>query len=176
MSWDTDETIVFGQGARGIMRVSANGGKPEQLVSLNPGELANAPQLLPGGKDLLFTLTTGDGTLEQWDNGKIVVQSLTSGERKTLVEGGSDGRYISTRHIIYAFGGTLFAVPFDLRHLQVTGSQVPVVEGVRGATRAPRNSVFQTPGHWFMFLVRPRGVPVISRCLRLWIAKERLRR
>src|SRR5215510_2838839 len=64
MSWSTDGTIVFGQGAKGIMRVSANGGKPEQLVSLKPGELAYGPQLLPGGKDLLFTLAMGGGALE----------------------------------------------------------------------------------------------------------------
>jgi WD40 repeat protein len=124
---------VFGQGAKGIMRVSANGGKPEQIVTVKQGELASGPQMLAGGEEVLFSLATGDGSLEQWDNGKVVVQSLKTGERKTLVERGSVGRYVSTGHIIYAFGGTLFAVPFDLRQLQVTGGQVPIVEGVRRA-------------------------------------------
>jgi serine/threonine-protein kinase len=39
-------------------------------------------------------------------------------------------RYVATGHLLYAAGGVLMAVPFDLRHLQVTGSAVPVVEGV----------------------------------------------
>jgi serine/threonine-protein kinase len=147
MSWGTDGTIVFGQGTKGIMRVSANAGKPEQVVSLKPGELAYGPQMLPGGEALLFTLARGDA-LEDWDNAKIVVQSLKSGERKTLVERGSDARYISTGHIVYAFGGTLFAVAFDLRHLQVTGGQVPVVEGVRraGSTTGAAHFSFSNTG------------------------------
>jgi serine/threonine-protein kinase len=146
MSWGADGMIVFGQGAKGIMRVSANGGKPEQLVSLKPGEFAYGPQMLPVGETLLFTLAAGE-ELEQWDNGKIVVLSLKSGERKTLIERGSDARYVSTGHIVYAFGGTLFAVPFDLHHLQVTGGQVPVVERVRrssGTTGAAHFSFSNT--------------------------------
>ncbi len=33
----------------GIMRVSANGGKPEPLVTVKSDEVASAPQMLPGG-------------------------------------------------------------------------------------------------------------------------------
>jgi serine/threonine-protein kinase len=86
--------------------------------------------MLPGGQAVLFTLATGTGP-DRWDKAKIVVQSLTSGTRKVLVDGGSDARYLPTGHIVYAVGGTLFAVPFDLRRLEVTGVAVPVVEGVR---------------------------------------------
>ena len=59
------------------------------------------------------------------------MQSLETGVRKPLLEGGSDARYVSTGHIVYASGGTLFAVPFDLSRLAVTGGAVSVVEGVR---------------------------------------------
>src|SRR5262249_55499568 len=38
--------------------------------------------------------------------------------------------------------GTLFAVPFDLRRLAVTGGQVPVVEGVRRTTSATGTAQF----------------------------------
>jgi Tol biopolymer transport system component len=47
MTWDTGG-IVFGQGAQGIMRVSADGGQPTVLVSVKDGELAHGPQVLPG--------------------------------------------------------------------------------------------------------------------------------
>jgi serine/threonine-protein kinase len=56
---------------------------------------------------------------------------LTSGERKTLIEGGSDGRYLPTGHIVYALGGTLFAMRFDAGRLKVTSGPVPILEGVR---------------------------------------------
>src|SRR5439155_7238526 len=42
-----------------------------------------------------------------------------------------NARYLPTGYIVYAFGGTLFAVPFDLGKLVVTGGPVPVIEGVR---------------------------------------------
>ena len=59
-----------------------------------------------------------------------MVQSLRSGERKTLLEGGSHARYVPTGHLVFARGGVLFAVPFDLKRLEVTGGAVPIVEGV----------------------------------------------
>ena len=104
MSWGPDG-IVFGQGSKGIMRVSPNGGAPDVVVRVEDGEEAHGPQLLPGGQHLLFTLATGNA-IDRWDKARVVVQSLTSGERKTLIEGGSDGRYVPTGHIVYALGGS----------------------------------------------------------------------
>src|SRR6266852_1536527 len=72
---------------------------------------------------------------------------LKSSERTTLVSGGSDGRYLPTGHLVYALGGVLFAVPFDLRRLAVTGGPVPIVEGVRrsqGVTGTAHFSVSST--------------------------------
>jgi eukaryotic-like serine/threonine-protein kinase len=130
LSWG-ETGIVFAQPS-GIMRVSASGGKLETLVAIKGGEVAYGPQILPGGQAVLFTLAKGQGT--EWDNAQIVVQSLRSGERRTLIERGTDGRYLSTGHIVYAFGGTLFAIPFDVRRLEVTAGQVPVLESVRRTT------------------------------------------
>jgi serine/threonine-protein kinase len=129
MSWDGDQ-IMFGQGARGIMRVSASGGQPEQLVAFKGGESAYGPHLLPDG-DVLFTLASDVGTLDRWDKARIVVQSLKTSERRTLVEGGSDARYVPTGHLVYAADGVLLAVPFDLKRMAISGATVPVVDGVR---------------------------------------------
>jgi serine/threonine-protein kinase len=145
MNWDSGG-IVFGQ-AKGIMRVSANGGQPEVLVSAKDGELVYGPQVLPGGEWVLFTVATAGQTTDGWDKAQIVVQSLKSSERKTLVSGGSDGRYLPTGHLVYALGGVLLAVPFDLRDLAVTGGPVPLVEGVKrsqGTTGTAHFSVSST--------------------------------
>src|SRR5262249_23021652 len=74
---------------------------------------------------------------DSWDHAQIVVQSLTSGERKVVVRGGSDGRYVPSGHIIYAVAGTVFALPFGLKNLEAKGGPVPVIEGVM---RAPQGS------------------------------------
>lgn len=54
MTWNA-EAIVFGQGGR-ILRVPANGGQPEQLLSITNGAGLWGPQLLPGGESVLYTL------------------------------------------------------------------------------------------------------------------------
>ncbi len=58
---------------------------------------------------------------ESWDDTQIVVRSLETGEQTVLVTGGSDGRYVSTGHLVYVRLGTLMAVPFDPVRLAVTG-------------------------------------------------------
>jgi serine/threonine-protein kinase len=50
-----------------------------------------------------------------------------------VLEGGSDGLYVPSGHLVYAFGGSLFAVPFDVKRLEVTGSAVPVIQGISRA-------------------------------------------
>lgn len=127
MSWGS-EGIVLGQGNKGILLVSENGAK-KTVVSVKEDELAHGPQILPGGEFVLFTLAKGTAS-DKWDRAQIVVQSVKSGQRKVVINEGSDARYVPTGHIVYAVGGVLFAAPFDMRRLEVTGGPVPVVEGV----------------------------------------------
>ena len=86
MSWSPDG-ILLGQ-AKGIVRMSQNGGTPELVISTKNDEVAHGPQMLPGGKVVLFTLGRATLSLDRWDHAKIVVQSLASGERKVLIDGG----------------------------------------------------------------------------------------
>ena len=135
VTWESDG-ILFVEPGKGIMRVDANTGASSLLVAIDASGEFQGPQTLPGGQHLLFTLAAGTGP-DRWDKARVVVQSL-SGQRKTLFEGGSDARYLPTGHIVYAVGGSLFAVAFDLRRLEVSGPKVSIVEGVR---RAPGPSV-----------------------------------
>ena len=126
-SWATDDTILFGQGPDGIWRVSGKGGKPENVVKVDAGQIVLGPQLLPGGRAILFTLAR---SVWDWDAAQIVVQSLDTGLRRVVVEGGADARYVSTGHLVYAVESTLLGVPFDVATLAVTGGPVPLVDAV----------------------------------------------
>ncbi len=128
-SWAEDDTIVYGQGREGIWQVPGAGGQPKVLIRADPGksEVFHGPQLLKGGKYLLFTCNTAG---RSWDNGQIMVQSLETGKRKMLFEGGTDARYISTGYLVYVREGSLLAVPFDLNRLEKTGEPVEVIQGV----------------------------------------------
>jgi len=128
IEWSEDG-LIFALGRAGVMRLGPDGGRPTTLVTVRPGEVLVEPQLLPGGQAVLFTVADSSGALD-FDRARIALQSLRDGERKVLIEGGSDARYLKTGHIVFARGGGLWAVPFDLSRLAVTGSPVSIVEGV----------------------------------------------
>src|SRR5262249_48808955 len=128
-SWGPDGILV-GQGAAGIIRMSPNGRAPDRIVTVGRDELAFGPQMLPDGRTVLFTLAQQAGD-DRWDKARIVAQSLADGTRKVLIDGGSDGRYLSSGHLVYAVAGTLFAVRFNANSLSVTGTPAPVITGVR---------------------------------------------
>jgi serine/threonine-protein kinase len=85
------------------------------------------PQVLPGGKEVLFT---SHSTLGNFDAGSLEVQSLVDGQRKTLWRGGYFGRYLSSGHLLYVHDGTIYGLPMDARRLGVSGTPAVVVEGV----------------------------------------------
>jgi len=147
ISWQRD-AILYGQGRTGIKRVSPDAHAPETIVRVKDGEEAYGPQLLPDGEHLLFTVATGTSPA-RWDAARIVVQSLKSGQQSTVIDAGSDARYVPTGHIVYTFSGSLYAVRFDATRLQVTSRPVLMVEGVRrppgGATGVAQYS-FSTTG------------------------------
>ena len=142
-SWADDGNIMFGQGARGIWHVSAEGGDPEVLVDVEDGEMAYGPQPLPGGRHVLYSVSTS----RNWDEARIEARSLKTSETKVLIRGGSDVRYVATGHLLYAVDETILAVPFDPDTLEVKAGPVPVVEGVGRAfnqTAAAHASFSQT--------------------------------
>jgi serine/threonine-protein kinase len=86
--------------------------------------------MLPGGHAVIFTIMKG---AYAWDDTQIVVRSLQTGKQTVLITGGSDGRYVSTGHLIYVRLGTLMAVPFDAVRLAVIGGATGVIDGVMQA-------------------------------------------
>ena len=132
--WQADDTILFGQ-EDGIWKIAASGGTPEQVVKIQPSDRIHAPQMLPGGQWILFTLRTEVGS-RGWNDAQIVVQSMVNGERR-VITGGRDGRYLATGHLVYGVKSALFAVPFDLANAKIGGGAVPLVEGSREPVRFP---------------------------------------
>jgi eukaryotic-like serine/threonine-protein kinase len=115
-----------------LRQMSDAGGAPQPLTRLEKGEFGHRwPEFLPGGNAVLFVAGT---PAINWNNAKVVVQSVGTRERQDLVQGGSQPRYAPSGHLVYARAGNLMAVPFDPQRLAVTGAAVPVVEGVLQST------------------------------------------
>src|SRR5262249_17152582 len=133
-SWGEDGNIIAALSSVGstLSRIPSSGGTPTPVTKLEQGEVSHRwPQILPGGKAVLFTVSA---SVTGYDAATVEVVSLTDGRRKTLVRGGTFGRYVpslkGTGHLIFVNRGTLFAVPFDLGALEVRGTPLPVVEQV----------------------------------------------
>jgi serine/threonine-protein kinase len=127
-SWGADGNIIVGgQFIQGLLRVPASGGAPSKVLDLAPGELLYAsPQILPGGKAVLFVdLRTSDA-----HSASIEALSLTDGRRKTLVRGGTFARYLPSGHLVYINNGTLFAIRFDLNLMETLGTPVSILDGI----------------------------------------------
>src|SRR5260370_42484563 len=65
------------------------------------------------------------------DDDDIEVVSLKTGVRKTVYNGGFFARYLPSGHLVFVHQNTLFAAPFDLKRLVLTGAPQPGVEDIR---------------------------------------------
>jgi Tol biopolymer transport system component len=125
-SWGEDS--IFYATMAGIFKVSSGGGTPTAITKTDPAKHDRhlLPHVLPDDEAILFTEVTS----EDWESARIVCQSLRSSDRRVVVTGGVDGRYVDTGHLAYMKNGTLLAMPFDDDCEEVSGSAVALIEGV----------------------------------------------
>ena len=131
-SWGDDGAIVYAPNyAEGLWTVPAEGGTPRPLTKLDSaaGELSHRwPCVLPGGASVLFVIKLSSN--ETLDDARIAVADVRTGEHRVLVEGGSMPRYLDGGRLVFARGGKLYAVAFDLASRAIHGAPVPVLEDV----------------------------------------------
>ncbi len=133
IAWGPDDRIFFGGGNGRIFRVSASGGEPEEITQLDEKarEVSHRlPHILPNNSAVFYTVLRYAPFFDSEERAQIFVQSLETGARKLIIEGGSDARYVPTGHVVFARKGRLLAVPFDLERLEVTGPEVPVLDAI----------------------------------------------
>jgi serine/threonine-protein kinase len=88
-----------------------------------------SPRLLPDGKSVLVAVV-GSPVLANGGNTTVEVVSIADRRRKMLVRAANTPRYVSSGHLIYMKGRSMFAVPFDLDRLEIRGNPVVVLDDV----------------------------------------------
>jgi serine/threonine-protein kinase len=109
--------------------VSSSGGEIQTLTTPDPdaGEVTHRwPQVLGDGR----VLYTTNGVRGNYENASLVMEAFPDGPRKVVHRGGYHGRYLPSGHLVFIHHGTLFAAPFDLEIMELTGPPVPVIESV----------------------------------------------
>jgi serine/threonine protein kinase/Tol biopolymer transport system component len=124
-SWNQDGIIVFAaSGDAGLSRVSAAGGQPTALTTLDASrkEISHRwPEFLPDGRRFLFLVRPGT---------EVRVGSLDSSETKTVLNADSKVLYTPPGHLVFVRQGTLMAQSFDAARAQPVGDPFPIAEQV----------------------------------------------
>jgi serine/threonine-protein kinase len=115
---------------------------------------------------VLFTI--GMAGRATYDDARIAVLSLKTGERRILVDGGTHPRYAPTGHLIYVRAATLLAIPFGLGRLEVTGPSVALLQGVLTEATGAAHWTFSADGS---LVYVPGGLRLAARSL-LWINRK----
>src|SRR5712692_774487 len=128
-NWGRQGTIAFApQNVSALQQVPDGGGTPQPLTRFEKGEISHRwPEFLPSGKAVLFAAATG---AINFANAQVAVQSIGRGEKRNMLQAGTQPRYTPSGHLLYAQRGTLMAVPFDPQQVTAKGAAVPVAEGV----------------------------------------------
>ena len=168
-SWGPHDTIVFASTAPApLFLVPAAGGERQRLTELAEGEVAHKwPEFLPGGAAVLFNVVKEESNRPE--DMEIWALDLTSNQRTLLLTGGGNPHYVPTGHVVYGVSGTLFAVPFDLEQLVVTGDSVPVLEGV--ATEAQGGAHFSVGHDGSLVYVTGEADEIVPRTL-VWVDRD----
>ena len=132
VSWGEDALLVFSRNwaqPLSVLRLGEDA-DPQPFTTLDgdAGEFGHSwPQILPGGRGVLFTVWSGDPS---WDEAKFAVADLETGLHQVIYQGGADARYTTSGHLVFWRAGALMAAPFDIDTFAV-GEAVNVIEGIR---------------------------------------------
>jgi eukaryotic-like serine/threonine-protein kinase len=136
--WGADDRIVFGvvDPSKGLQSIPASGGEPRSLTTpaREKGEFGHYyPFTMPDGKAVLFTIDSGPTTND------IAALDLQTGRYKILIRGGSAAVFVEPGYLVYSGRGTLQAVRFDPRRLEVSGEPVAIIDQVMNTSVGDAN-------------------------------------
>ena len=125
--WGDDGYLYFTKVRFGLARRLVAGGPTEVLTTLdgNANEMHVAPQLLPGGKAVLFTTIR---TLTNVNSHEIRVLDLATRQARTIARGYA-AVHRGGQVVFVSSGGILVRAPFDVERLELTGPVVTISTG-----------------------------------------------
>ncbi|MGZ8710080.1 MAG: protein kinase domain-containing protein, partial [Thermoanaerobaculia bacterium] len=126
-TWGPQDRLVFGETWKPLQSITTSGTSIDTMALNASPTNARWPMFLPDGKHILYTISAVSG---DYENARLCLLSLDTGETRVLVDGATYGRYVPTGHLTYFHSGTLFEVRFDLRTLRIAGKPAPLVSDV----------------------------------------------
>ncbi|HSG27179.1 MAG TPA: DPP IV N-terminal domain-containing protein, partial [Candidatus Krumholzibacterium sp.] len=135
-TWGREGVIVFAGGpSSGLSRVSATGGEPAPLTTLDTSRSESShrwPFFLPDGKHFLFLARSGRSVGDLGGDG-LTVGSLDSPDLQPVMKVGSIVEY-ADGYLFYIVENSLMARAFDPVKLTLTGDPFTVAEQILFST------------------------------------------
>ena len=169
-TWGTDGRIVFTPASSsGLWLTTADGAKPEMLTKPDTARQEFGhwwPQFLPDGHTVLFTNYRSSSAASV-----IEAIDLRTKRRTVVLQGAIGGLYVASGYLLFSrgVGATVFAAPFSVEKLAVTGDATPVLDDVDGNPEAGRLNVAVSRNGTLAFMPRSSWNP--KRAM-LWIARD----
>src|SRR5581483_7084879 len=99
---------------------------------------------------------------------QVAVLDRHTGTQKVLIRGGSHAHYVPSGHLVYAAGGSLQAVGFDLGRLAITTAPVSVIPKI---VTKPQGAVDLAVGSDGTMVYIPGGITGLDRTL-VWVDRQ----
>ena len=123
-TWNADDVIIYGSSPGPLFRVSAMGGQPVALTTLDGSRKDTAhrrPYFLPDGRRFLYVAGPSN---------TVYVGELDAHDGKPLVRADSKAVYAPPGYLLFVRQGTLMAQAFDANTLETAGQPFSVAEQV----------------------------------------------
>ena len=114
-TWTSDGSILFNGDTQNLFIVQASGATPASLVAGRAGEVRLFPRALPDARHYLFTSRNVGGQGQG-----VYVGSLDSPDARRISDAWSPAAYAND-HLLFVRQSSLYAQPFDLSNLTLTG-------------------------------------------------------
>ena len=127
-TWSGDTVLFSGAGGNSIFRVSAHGGTPATLTTIDPAKRETShrfPLFLADGHHYVFLVRSEDEHV----SGLYVADVNEPTRRRAAANIDSSFAYASG-HLLFGREGTLWAQPFDPERVMVTGDPTPIAHPI----------------------------------------------
>ncbi|HVY66473.1 MAG TPA: winged helix-turn-helix domain-containing protein [Gammaproteobacteria bacterium] len=127
-TWAPDDTILFANWAKGLYAVSARGGEPVEVATLDRAQRDIAwswPQFLPDGRHYLYQVVSLDAARTG-----TYVGDLDARRSIRVLDTESPAVFAPPRHVLHIQRDLLIAEEFDPKTLQLTGRATVLARGV----------------------------------------------
>ncbi|HVI08378.1 MAG TPA: protein kinase [Candidatus Binatia bacterium] len=128
-SWNQNDEIIFGKFPGGIYRVSASGGNPAAVTTLDESRhdvTHRWPSFLPDGKHFLYMASSYGPESEK---NSIFLGSLDGAKPNLLLNASSNALY-AAGHLFYVHESTIVARSFNPSSGELSGEAVSLVQNV----------------------------------------------